>query len=213
MTIIIIQVGKLPWSCELEWQQLSSPSDSDQISTLEVECTVSTSKSDTGEPALGSDNWPSKKMIMHLIPKYLLAETQGSQYFIDFKSTSVLFHSQECESHVSLRNLMDNGYAGYVNFTGVSDIKVLILLYCNIQKAFLGFIPSDQVSFVKRIEGYNSQNQMFTQEIQRIQQQKKEEGRKRNLLHNWSKSSPRLVRPAWTPVFRPGSKSCCLQNS
>ena len=67
------------WSRELEWFP-----DSDQISTLKVKCTVSTSKNDRGEPAVSPDNWPSK-MIMHLIPKYLLAETKGSRYFIDFK--------------------------------------------------------------------------------------------------------------------------------
>jgi len=32
------------------------------------------------------------------------------------------------------------------------DIKVLILLYSNEKKAYLGFIPNDQVMFVDRYE-------------------------------------------------------------
>ena len=34
---------------------------------------------------------------------------------------------------------------------GACEIKVLILLYSNEKKAYLGFIPNDQVSFVDRI--------------------------------------------------------------
>ena len=58
---------------------------------------------------------------------------------------------QECESLVALTNVMGTGFAGCVHFTGSCDIKVLILLYSNDKKAYLGFIPNDQVSFVERI--------------------------------------------------------------
>merc|ERR1711902_129729 len=62
-----------------------------------------------------------------------------------------LFHPQECDSLVALTNVMGTGFAGCVHFTGNCDIKVLILLYSNDKKAYLGFIPNDQVSFVERI--------------------------------------------------------------
>ena len=94
-----------------------------------------------------SDNWPGK-LIMQLIPKSLV-QTIGGQYFRNSKS--VLFHPQECESLGALTNVMGTGFAGCVHFTGVCDIKVLILLYSNDKKAYLGFIPNDQVSFVERI--------------------------------------------------------------
>ena len=133
------------WRGELEWQE--KVKDSDQKITHKVQCTVSTSKNDQGLPDVRSDNWPAK-LIMQLIPKSLV-QTIGGQYFRNSKS--VLFHPQECESLVALTNVMGTGFAGCVHFTGVCDIKVLILLYSNDKKAYLGFIPNDQVSFVERI--------------------------------------------------------------
>ena len=133
------------WRGELEWQE--KVKDSEQKITHKVQCTVSTSKNDRGEPDVRSDNWPGK-LIMQLIPKSLV-QTIGGQYFRNSKS--VLFHPQECESLVALTNVMGTGFAGCVHFTGVCDIKVLILLYSNDKKAYLGFIPNDQVSFVERI--------------------------------------------------------------
>lgn len=46
--------------------------------------------------------------------------------------------------------------AGCVHFTSVQpasncDIKVLILLYTAEKRAYLGFIPNDQVAFVERL--------------------------------------------------------------
>ena len=98
-------------------------------------------------PEVRSENWPPK-LIMQLIPKSLV-QTIGGSHFRNSKS--VLFHPQECESLVTLTNVMGTGMAGCVHFTGNCDIKVLILLYSNDKKAYLGFIPNDQVSFVERI--------------------------------------------------------------
>ena len=133
------------WRGELEWQE--KVKDSDQKITHKVQCTVFTSKNDRGEPDVRSDNWPGK-LIMQLMPKSLV-QAIGGQYFRNSKS--VLFHPQECESLVALTNVMGTGFAGCVHFTGVCDIRVLILLYSNDKKAYLGFIPNDQVSFVERI--------------------------------------------------------------
>ena len=58
---------------------------------------------------------------------------------------SIVKHSQ------TLLTCLVTGFAGCVHFTGQCDIKVLILLYSNEKKAYLGFIPNDQVSFVERI--------------------------------------------------------------
>merc|ERR1712155_28306 len=133
------------WRGELEWQE--KVKDSDQKITHNVQCSVSTSRNDSGMPEVRSDNWPGK-LIMQLIPKSLV-QTIGGQYFRNSKS--VLFHPQDCESLLALTNVMGTGFAGCVHFTGNCDIKVLILLYSNDKKAYLGFIPNDQVSFVERI--------------------------------------------------------------
>ena len=133
------------WRGELEWQE--KVKDSDQKITHNVQCQVSTSRDQNGMPEVRSDNWPPK-LIMQLIPKSLV-QTIGGSYFR--QSKSVLFHPQECDSLVALTNVMATGFAGCVHFTGNCDIKVLILLYSNDKKAYLGFIPNDQVSFVERI--------------------------------------------------------------
>merc|ERR1719411_2082278 len=135
------------WRGELEWQEKTKDNEQQKI-THNVQCSVSTSKDvNTGLPEVKSDNWPGK-LIMQLIPKSLV-QTIGGQYFRNSKS--VLFHPQDCDSLQALTNVMGTGFAGCVHFTGNCDIKVLILLYSNDKKAYLGFIPNDQVSFVERI--------------------------------------------------------------
>merc|ERR1719186_2246418 len=136
------------WKGELEWQEKLKEGPADQKISHSVNCTVSTSK-ENGVPEVKPDNWPAK-LIMQLIPKSLV-QTIGGQYFRNPKS--VLFHPNECESLDALTKVMGTGFADCVHFTGVQacDIKVLILLYSNDKKAYLGFIPNDQASFVDRI--------------------------------------------------------------
>ena len=135
--------AKLIWDGELEWQEKIK--DSDEKITHKVKCTVA-----TFPPDVRFDNWPAK-LIMQLIPRSLL-ETIGGQYF--WNSKSVFFRPQECESlvkQVKLTNVLGTGFAECVHFTGVCDIKVLILLYNNDMDKYQGFIPNDPVSFVERI--------------------------------------------------------------
>eukprot|EP00090_Calanus_glacialis_P022952 TRINITY_DN3531_c1_g1_i1.p1 TRINITY_DN3531_c1_g1~~TRINITY_DN3531_c1_g1_i1.p1 ORF type:complete len:824 (+),score=378.63 TRINITY_DN3531_c1_g1_i1:164-2635(+) len=134
------------WIGELEWQEKVKDGPGDQKISHSVACSVSTSK-ENGVPEVKPDNWPGK-LIMQLIPKSLV-QTIGGQYFRNSKS--VLFHPNDCESLEALTKVMGTGFAGCVHFTGSCDIKVLILLYSNDKKAYLGFIPNDQISFVDRI--------------------------------------------------------------
>ena len=132
----------------------------DQKISHSVACSVSTSK-ENGIPEVKPDNWPGK-LIMQLIPKSLV-QTIGGQYFRNSKS--VLFHPNDCDSLEALTKVMGTGFAGCVHFTGTCDIKVLILLYSNDKKAYLGFIPNDQVSFVDRIRTVIRQQNMGQQQV------------------------------------------------
>merc|ERR1712013_971834 len=154
------------WKGELEWQEKVKDGPGDQKISHSVACSVSTSK-ENGVPEVKPDNWPGK-LIMQLIPKSLV-QTIGGQYFRDSKS--VLFHPNDCESLEALTKVMGTGFAGCVHFTGSCDIKVLILLYSNDKKAYLGFIPNDQVSFVDRIRTVIQQQKMGQQQQQQQQQQ------------------------------------------
>jgi len=153
------------WKGELEWQEKVKDGPGDQKISHSVACSVSTSK-ENGVPEVKPDNWPSK-LIMQLIPKSLV-QTIGGQYFRNSKS--VLFHPNDCDSLEALTKVMGTGFAGCVHFTGSCDIKVLILLYSNDKKAYLGFIPNDQISFVDRIRTVIQQQKLGQQQQQQQQQ-------------------------------------------
>ncbi|CAG9861461.1 unnamed protein product [Phyllotreta striolata] len=152
------------WQGLLEWiEKPKNPSDQQKI-TKHVPCQVSANSKD-GEPELKADGWP-QKLIMQLMPKHLIGNIGGAYLK---NSKSVLFHPQPCDALESLTRVMSSGFAGCVHFTSVPpcDIKVLILLYTADKKAYLGFIPNDQVAFVDRLRKV-------------IQQQKSQQMRQQN---------------------------------
>merc|ERR1719458_2351449 len=149
------------WKGELEWQEKVKDGPGDQKISHSVACSVSTSK-ENGVPEVKPDNWPPK-LIMQLIPKTLV-QTIGGEYFRNSKS--VLFHPSDCDSLEALTKVMGTGFAGCVHFTGHCNIKVLILLYSNDKKAYLGFIPNDQTSFVERIRTVIQRQKMGQQQPQ-----------------------------------------------
>merc|ERR1719500_818827 len=153
------------WKGELEWQEKVKDGPGDQKISHSVACSVSTSK-ENGVPEVKPDNWPTK-LIMQLIPKTPV-QTIGGEYFRNSKS--VLFHPSDCDSLEALTKVMGTGFAGCVHFTGHCDIKVLILLYSNDKKAYLGFIPNDQTSFVERIRTVIQRQKMGQQQPQPGQQ-------------------------------------------
>jgi mediator of RNA polymerase II transcription subunit 25 len=148
------------WKGEVEWQETVKDRPREQKIAHTVSCTMS-SNTENGGAEVVPDNWP-KKLIMQLIPKSLV-QTLGGQYFMNSKS--VLLHPSSSESMETLTNLLSNGFAGCVHFPGAGDVKVLILLYSTGKEAYLGFIPTDQESFVDRLRKV-------------IQQQKKDQGQR-----------------------------------
>ena len=133
------------WRGGMEWKEKIRYSD--MRITHSINCSVSTVKNSQGQPEVNSESWP-QKLIMQLLPKTIVSKF-GGYYFRN--SNSVLFQIQDSEGCVALTNLMSNGFAGVVHFTGSCDIKVLILLYSRDKRAYLGFIPRDQFAFVERI--------------------------------------------------------------
>ncbi|XP_018326759.1 mediator of RNA polymerase II transcription subunit 25 isoform X2 [Agrilus planipennis] len=139
------------WQGLLEWLEKPKNSSETQKITRQVPCQVSASSKD-GEPELKADSWPPK-LITQLMPKQLIGNIGGGYLK---NSKSVIFHPQNCDALESLTKMMTNGFAGCVHFTSVPnpascDIKVLILLYTPEKRAYLGFIPNDQVGFVDRL--------------------------------------------------------------
>jgi len=145
------------WEGELQWKENVKAADGKPVSSGNktihtVRCQAKASKdAGQGNSEVKFQNWP-QTLILQLIPKDL-TQTIGSHFFEG--SGSVLFRPEPSESLDALTKTLSSGYAGCVHFTGVGaaqcDIKVLILLYSNDKKAYLGFIPNDQAQFVERI--------------------------------------------------------------
>ncbi|XP_011297129.1 mediator of RNA polymerase II transcription subunit 25 isoform X2 [Fopius arisanus] len=161
------------WQGILEWLEKPKNPSSIQQQTRQVPCQVSATVKE-GEPELKVESWP-RKLIMQLMPKQLIGSIGGG--YLN-NSKSVLFHPTPCEALDSLMKVMSTGFAGCVHFPSSSplqncDIKVLILLYTVGKRAYLGFIPNDQIAFVDRlqkvIQQQNTtqalirQNQIFSQ--------------------------------------------------
>ncbi|XP_049879921.1 mediator of RNA polymerase II transcription subunit 25-like isoform X2 [Pectinophora gossypiella] len=145
------------WSGVLEWMEKGkAPGDTQKVTKL-LPCQVSANSKDI-EPELKVDTWPNK-LLMQLMPKQLISNI-GGQYLKDSKS--VLFHLQPNEALDALTKVMVNGFAGCVHFSSPPqcDIKVLILLYTPDKKAYLGFIPNNQATFVDRLRKVIQQQKM-----------------------------------------------------
>ncbi|KAL0811837.1 hypothetical protein ABMA28_009265 [Loxostege sticticalis] len=152
------------WSGVLEWMEKGKAPGDQQKTTRHLPCQVSAGSKEV-EPELKVDTWPNK-LLMQLMPKQLISNI-GGQYLKDSKS--VLFHLQPSEALDALTKVMVNGFAGCVHFSLMSsppqcDIKVLILLYTPDKKAYLGFIPNNQATFVDRLRKV-IQQQKITQII------------------------------------------------
>ncbi|XP_050671450.1 mediator of RNA polymerase II transcription subunit 25-like isoform X2 [Leptidea sinapis] len=151
------------WSGVLEWMEKGKTTGEQQKVTKHLPCQVSANSKDI-EPELKVDTWPNK-LLMQLMPKQLISNI-GGQYLKDSKS--VLFHLQQNEALEALTKVMVNGFAGCVHFSPMAsppqcDIKVLILLYTPDKKAYLGFIPNNQATFVDRLRKVIQQQKISKQ--------------------------------------------------
>lgn len=155
------------WRGQLEWQDKKSMGPMQGASskiTRNLLCMVSIGQSD---PEIQTSNWPST-LIMQLMPQTLLNSNQLHPLFRNSRQVAFHFHNNQ-QSMDHLRNLykvMGNGFAGCVHFTSTPpcDIRVLLLLFSNKRKQFVGLIPNDQSGVVNGIR------QVITQHKQRMQQ-------------------------------------------
>lgn len=147
------------WSGIIEWFEKPNKNDQTKVSKqapFHVSANVK-----NGEPDIKADSWP-QRLLMQLMPKQMVGSA-GGPYLKESKT--VVFHPTPCEALETLSKVMASGMAGCVHFTNNSEIKILILLYTAEKKAFLGFIPNDQVAFVDRLR------KVITQSKQQSSQQ------------------------------------------
>ncbi|CAG0886248.1 unnamed protein product [Cyprideis torosa] len=151
------------WKGALEWVDKRGGTVGEQKRTVncEISCIVA-----NGEVAIKAENWPPK-LYMQLIPKAIVGSL-GNRFFRD--SRSVLLHPTRDEALEALRIQMEtNKLAGCVHFSSqVCDIKVLMLLYNNEKKAYVGFIPNDQNGVVERIKDVIKQQRLQQQQQQAL---------------------------------------------
>ena len=134
------------WQGELSWVNPKYDSNQEQVAHS-VFCTVSTKFMESSQqPTVCSDNWP-KKLIMQMIPRSLVQ--QNIKYF---QNARFLFDFTDNPAKNSLKQVLNQGYAGCVHFHSSEDkkcdIRVLILLFNPRDNNYWGYIPNDQVQFI-----------------------------------------------------------------
>ncbi|XP_064604041.1 mediator of RNA polymerase II transcription subunit 25-like isoform X2 [Liolophura sinensis] len=137
------------WTGALEWQEKSKVPGlgSSGKLTRSLACTVSIAQ---GEADLNASKWPNK-LIMQLIPHSLLNPLND----LLCRSQMVSFHFAQTDLN-ALKNLykvLFNGFAGCVHFHPITqcEVRMLILLYNNEKRMFVGMIPKNQMEFVNGI--------------------------------------------------------------
>lgn len=107
---------------------------------------------------------------MQLIPQSLLNSTQLQPLFKNSRQVAFHFGSQNLDDLRNLYKVMGTGFAGCVHFPAGSqcEVRVLLLLFSNKRRAFIGLIPNDQTAFVNGIRSV-----IYSHKIRQQQQQQR----------------------------------------
>ncbi|KAK7086682.1 Mediator of RNA polymerase II transcription subunit 25 [Halocaridina rubra] len=138
------------WQGTLEWQEKKADSNSRIVH--QVTCKM-TSLIANGEPEVKAEGW-SQRLTMQMIPKTILGSI-GNTFFKNVNT--VMFLPDQSHALDTLTAFLFKGMAGCVHVSPAgpaqqSDVKIIILLFSSEKKAYVGFIPLDQTSFVNKIK-------------------------------------------------------------
>ncbi|KAJ8299557.1 hypothetical protein KUTeg_023617 [Tegillarca granosa] len=165
-----IKDRKIIWSGLLEWQEKVKPGVQNTPKVpRSLHCHLSIGQQD---PDINTTSWP-KDLIMQLIPQSLLNSPQLQPLFKSSRQVAFHFGNHNLDALKNLYKVMGTGFAGCVHFpTGSQcDVRVLLLLFSNKRKAFIGLIPNDQTAFVNGIRTviYNHKIKQQTKFMQQPQ--------------------------------------------
>ncbi|XP_048730904.1 mediator of RNA polymerase II transcription subunit 25-like [Ostrea edulis] len=155
---------KIIWQGMLEWQEkMKAGGPQTPKVNRQLQCHLSIGQAD---PDINAMNWP-KVLIMQLIPQSLLNSTQLQPLFKNSRQVAFHFGNQNLDDLRNLYKVMGTGFAGCVHFPAGSqcEVRVLLLLFSNKRKAFIGLIPNDQTAFVNGIR-----NVIFTHKMRQQRQ-------------------------------------------
>ncbi|XP_052692285.1 mediator of RNA polymerase II transcription subunit 25-like isoform X2 [Crassostrea angulata] len=158
---------KIIWQGILEWQEkMKAGGPQTPKVNRQLQCHLSIGQAD---PDINAMNWP-KVLIMQLIPQSLLNSTQLQPLFKNSRQVAFHFGSQNLDDLRNLYKVMGTGFAGCVHFPAGSqcEVRVLLLLFSNKRRAFIGLIPNDQTAFVNGIRSV-----IYSHKIRQQQQQQR----------------------------------------
>ncbi|XP_053384531.1 mediator of RNA polymerase II transcription subunit 25-like isoform X2 [Mercenaria mercenaria] len=158
-----LQNRNIIWKGQLEWQDKKTVMQGPSARiTRSLGCMVSIARTDQ---EINTQSWPST-LIMQLMPQTLLNSQQLHPLFKNSRQVGFHFHNTNLDDLRNLYKVMGSGFAGCVHFppSTACDIRVLLLLFSNKRKSFVGLIPNDQSGVVNGIR------QVITQHKQRMQQ-------------------------------------------
>jgi len=134
------------WWGEVEWEDEVKDQDVTYLLTHSLNFSASCSTGECGN--LQADNWPAKLSLQFLHKS--LVEALGGEFFQVCRR--VLLQPREGDIAALLPEMMRGiQHAALVYFPPDCFTKIMIILYSNEFKAFLGYIPNDQVGFLERL--------------------------------------------------------------
>ena len=141
------------WWGKVEWEEEIKDQDVTYLLTHSLNfsaTTVPNREGDSRQEAV--DNWPAMLSLQFLHKS--LVEALGGEFFQ--LCWRVLLQPSESDTGALLPDQMMEmmrgiQHAGLVYFPPDCLSKIMIILYSNEYKAFLGYIPNDQVGFLERL--------------------------------------------------------------
>ena len=147
------------WQGQLKWKDISIAFNGSQVMTNGVDgnqpvqrCMDVNIKSTlkNGVLEVVPANWPTS-LTMQLLPLVIMRRA-GKDFFSNSSTVSLEIPNEQ--NIVTLKGVLDkSGVVGCVHFIGAPtcDTKVMILVYSREKDIFVGFIPTDQIQFIRRV--------------------------------------------------------------
>ena len=142
--------GTLKWRVDTKTSSNGIRSEQQNTSIDKIVCVEIKALAKNDISQLISINWPTS-LIMQLMPVRIMRQV-GKDFFSN--SFQVFLGLDEKVDHDLLKKYLNKtGAAGVVHFMNspACEIHIMVVLFSWEKEAFVGFIPHDQINFIRRI--------------------------------------------------------------
>ncbi|KAL5007216.1 hypothetical protein ScPMuIL_016022 [Solemya velum] len=200
---------KVIWQGQLKWHEKVKTGVEPSKVSRTLTCCLSIG---SAEPDINASNWP-KVMEMQLIPQALLSTNQLQPLFKNSRQVVFQFANSNVEALRNLYKIMLSGFAGCAHFPGSNgshlEVRVLLVLFSNKRRAFVGLIPNDQAAFVVAIRTVIHQQKIKQQQHAKLIQQQGQFGQQPMIV---PQGMPSLTQMQQTPGAMPTTAMATQSN-